>query len=127
MSSSKTPSLDEVTIAYIRAGNVYINARITGGLFANLKGLLSGPPLNDREALVLSPCNSAHTCGMQYAIDLIFLNKQFQVLKIVHALQPWRFTYCKEATHTMKMRGGQAINLDLQIGQTFIFYPTTTD
>lgn len=127
MLSPNTPSLDEITIAYIRAGNVYINARITSGFFANLKGLLFRPPLNDREALVLSPCNSVHTCGMQYAIDLIFLNKQFQVLKIVHTLHPWRFTYCKDASHTMKMAGGQAISLDLKVGQTFIFYPATTD
>ena len=127
MQPKLSPSLEEIHTAYIRAGNVYINARIAKGFFAKLKGLLFKPALNDREALVITPCHSVHTCGMQYAIDLIFLNKQFKVVKIEHHCQPWRFFYCRGAVHTLEMLAGQAEDLNLSVGQTFIFYPTSIE
>ncbi|MDP3609584.1 MAG: DUF192 domain-containing protein [Methylophilus sp.] len=127
MQPKLTPSLDGINTAYIRAGNVYINAHIAKGFVARLRGLLCRPALDDREALVLTPCHSVHTCGMHYIIDVVFLNKQFKVVRIEHRCQPWRFFYCKEATHTLEMLGGQAENLNLSVGQTFVFYPTSID
>ncbi|OYY48826.1 MAG: hypothetical protein B7X95_05985 [Methylophilaceae bacterium 17-44-8] len=127
MQPKLTPSLDEISTAYIRAGSVYINAKIAKGFFSKFRGLLFKPALDDREALVITPCRSVHTCGMHYAIDLIFLNKQFKVINIEHQCQPWRFFYCKGAVHTIEMMGGQAEMLNLSIGQTFIFYPTSLE
>lgn len=127
MEPKLTPSLDGIQTAYIRAGNVYINARIAKGFFEKLKGLLYRPMLDDREAIVLTRCNSIHTCGMQYAIDVIFLSKHFKVIKIEKDCKPWRFFRCKGAAHTLEMLGGQAELLQLSVGQTFIFYPTSID
>lgn len=127
MEPKLTPSLDGIHTAYIRAGNVYINAHIAKGFFAKLKGLLFKPMLDDREAIVLTRCNSVHTCGMQYAIDVIFLNKQFKVVRIESDCKPWRFFYCRGAAHTLEMLAGQADNLRLGVGQTFVFYPTSTE
>jgi uncharacterized membrane protein (UPF0127 family) len=127
MRPTLSPSLAEIKTAYIRAGNVYINAQIAKGFFERLKGLLFKSALDDRQALVLTPCNSVHTCGMQYTIDLVFLNKQFQVIRIESHCQPWRFFYCKGAAHTLEMLAGQAESLHLGVGQTFVIYPTSLE
>jgi uncharacterized membrane protein (UPF0127 family) len=125
MQTSNKHSLENIAIAYIRAGNVYINAQIVTGLFTKLKGLLFQSKLGDRQALVLTPCAMVHTFGMDYDIDIIFLDKNFRVVKIIHTCSPWRLVYCKNSTHALKMLGGQAEDLHLSVGQTFVFYPAS--
>lgn len=125
MQASRKPPLDDIALAYIRAGSVYINAHIVTGLISKLKGLLFRPTLGDRQAVVFTPCSFVHTCGMDYLVDIIFLDKNFCVIEITQDCRPWRFVYCKNATHILKMLGGQAEELNLRLGQTFTFYPAT--
>jgi uncharacterized protein len=38
-----------------------------------LRGLLGRPALVTGTGLLLAPCASVHSCGMRYAIDLVYL------------------------------------------------------
>jgi len=38
------------------------------------------------------PCNSVHTFGMRYAIDVIFLDKKNRVIRMVQELRPNRLS-----------------------------------
>jgi uncharacterized protein len=42
--------------------------------------------------ILLDPCNSIHTFFMKYPIDVIFLNRSNEVVKIIKNIKPWRMT-----------------------------------
>lgn len=71
--------------------------------FDRLRGLLGRPPLEAGEGLWLQPCGSVHTIGMSYALDLAFISAEGTVLKLVHALPPFRSAGCRGARTTLEM------------------------
>lgn len=55
-------------------------------------GLLNRKNLNQGEALIIDPCSSIHTFFMQFAIDVIFVDKENKVIKTISCLKPFRLT-----------------------------------
>ncbi|HAH21580.1 MAG: hypothetical protein A2Y00_05745 [Omnitrophica WOR_2 bacterium GWF2_43_52] len=60
--------------------------------FVRMKGLLGKKQLLDKHALVLKPCNSIHTFFMRFAIDVLFLDRQNNIVKMYASLKPWRLS-----------------------------------
>ena len=54
------------------------------------KGLLGRDSLDPSAALVISPCSSIHTMFMRFPIDVIFLDRDNRVVKVITAMKPWR-------------------------------------
>jgi len=57
-----------------------------------LRGLMGRKGLSVNEALWLRPCNSIHTFWMRFAIDVLFLDRQLRIVKLVENLRPFRLT-----------------------------------
>ena len=55
-------------------------------------GLLNRKSLEEGESLLIEPCNSIHTFFMRFNIDVVFLDKNFKVVKIIRNMPPWRIT-----------------------------------
>lgn len=53
-------------------------------------GLLGKPGLEPGCGLLIRPCSSIHTLFMRFPIDVIFLDDQDRVVKVVRNLAPWR-------------------------------------
>ena len=68
---------------------------------ARMKGLLGTKSLANGHALWLRPCNSIHTIGMAYAIDVIFLDKNNKIVKVVSRLKPMRLCWAPLATRSV--------------------------
>lgn len=83
---------------------------------SRLLGLLALPRLQPGEALALRPCASVHTCFMRYAIDVLYVDRDGVVLKVVPALKPWRFSACWGARTTLELAAGEAERLRLRPG-----------
>jgi uncharacterized protein len=79
-------------------------------------GLLATRYLSPTSALWLRPCASVHTVGMAYPIDVVFLDREGQVKKIVNNLQPFRMAACGRADSVMEFGGGVAAQLRIQLG-----------
>ena len=84
--------------------------------WSRLVGLLATPKLEDPCGLWIQPCNSVHTIGMRYAIDVIFVNRDGTIAKIVDRLPPWRAAGCRKAKSTLELRAGLAHALSLKPG-----------
>jgi uncharacterized protein len=54
------------------------------------QGLLRRAGLRSGEALILAPCSSVHTWFMQFPIDIVFVSRAGEVLKVRPAVGPWR-------------------------------------
>ena len=66
---------------------------LADSFFSRAKGLLGRSSLPPQSGLLIRPCNSIHTFFMQFAIDVLFLDGQGQVLKIQRNLVPWRLVW----------------------------------
>ncbi len=91
-------------------------ARRTASAWERMRGLLGSPPLADDEALWIEPCPSVHTLGMRYAIDVVFLDREDRVCKVVAGLRPFRFAACRGARSTLELGAGRAGALGIAPG-----------
>jgi uncharacterized protein len=55
-------------------------------------GLMGRPTLEKGRGLWIEPCNSIHMFFMRFAIDVLFLDRQRQVKKVMLNLKPWRIS-----------------------------------
>ena len=85
--------------------------------WTRLRGLLGRRGLAPREALWLRPCNGVHTLGMIFAIDVIFLDKELRVVKLIENLRPFRVTapYLK-AYSVLEMAAHSTAQASLKLG-----------
>ena len=88
----------------------------TSNAWERMRGLLGHPPLNADQGILITPCASVHTIGMKYPIDLIFLDKDWQIRKIFHAVKPCRMAWVKSATIVVETVGGTVDNLGIKPG-----------
>lgn len=58
--------------------------------FERAQGWLKRDRVEDGEGLLIVPCNSIHTFGMRFAIDVVYLDRRGRVLKLARAMRPGR-------------------------------------
>tara|TARA_B100000925_G_scaffold290618_1_gene276247 strand:+ start:5630 stop:5965 length:336 start_codon:yes stop_codon:yes gene_type:complete len=68
------------------------NVRVADDTLSRMVGLLNCKKLDTGESLLIEPCNSIHTFFMKFNIDVLFLDKNFKVVKVFRDLPPWRIT-----------------------------------
>jgi hypothetical protein len=56
-----------------------------------MKGLLGKEEFKQGQALIIKPCNSIHTCFMHFTIDVIFVDDNNKIVKVISRLKPWHF------------------------------------
>ncbi|KAA6459154.1 DUF192 domain-containing protein [Acidobacteria bacterium AB60] len=70
------------------------------------KGLLGRAGLASGEGLWIVPCEAVHTFGMQFAIDLVYLDRNKRVLKTRSGLKPGRLSACLSAHSVLELSSG---------------------
>src|SRR5215218_1821036 len=73
-----------------RAAVLAERADLADSFFARVRGLLGRSTLANGEGLVIRPCNAVHTLGMAFPIDVVHLDVDSRVLRVVANLRPWR-------------------------------------
>ncbi|HEY3426886.1 MAG TPA: DUF192 domain-containing protein [Negativicutes bacterium] len=106
-----------------RANNKIIvrNLWIADTFFSRLQGLLGTKTLLSGQGLLLRPCNGVHTFGMHYAIDILFLDRSYHVLRVVAALPPGRMAGFLSAAQALELPAGTSKLLDIQAGQQLAY------
>ncbi len=57
-----------------------------------LVGLMFRRTMNTTEAIYFPNCRQVHTMFVRFPIDLIFINKDFSVVRIIHKMKPYRIS-----------------------------------
>jgi len=97
--------------------NVLFNqAKVTQTAWERLRGLLAYPPLNDNQALLITPCSSVHMFGMRYPLDIAYLTKTGEVIKTVACLKPMTISMCWGASTTLEMPANALSKYNIQKG-----------
>ena len=85
-------------------------------LWQRLRGLLGRPALIRGEGLLITPCNSVHTFGMRYPLDLVFLDHGGTVVKCVTGLRPYCIAAARRARHTLELAPGSIASAHILVG-----------
>ncbi len=72
--------------------NLQQRVTVAGNFFARLVGLLGTVKPDPQKAFYIDPCMGLHTLGMKYPIDVVFLNSERKVIKLLPNLSPNRIT-----------------------------------
>jgi len=75
------------------------------------KGLLGRKGLGLGEGLWIVPCEAVHTFGMQFSLDLVYLDRKYRIRKIRRNVPPWRLSACLSAHSVIELAAG-AIQVD---------------
>ena len=76
-------------------------------MFSRMKGLMFAKEMIG-DGIILDPGNSIHNCFVRFPIDVIFLNNDFKVIKIVRSFKPWRFSWIYfKATKVLELPDGK--------------------
>ncbi len=76
------------------------------------QGLLGRDGLAAAEALVLAPCSAVHTWFMRFPIDILFVSRSGEVLKVRRAVRPWRLAVRLGAFAVIETAAGAAAGTD---------------
>ena len=90
---------------------------------ARMRGLLGRTGLDDREGLLIRPTNSVHMFFMRFAIDVVFLDRDLVVRKVVEALRPWRMAGCRGARAALELPAVSAGRSGITVGEQLVLEP----
>ena len=84
------------------------------------KGLLGKKDIDGKQFYLFYGCSSVHMFGMKFSIDLVYLNRQFEIVKLVHSLKPWHMSVCFKAAHVIEIKDGLNKLHGLVIGEKLL-------
>ena len=95
-----------------------LKVKIADTFISRFRGLMLQKQLKPGHGLIITKCNSVHMMFMRFAIDVVYLDKNFCIRKIVRNLKPWiGVSMCIGAHCVLELKAGEADRLNLQIGQ----------
>jgi uncharacterized membrane protein (UPF0127 family) len=83
---------------------------------ARMRGLLGRSGLESGEGLLLRPASSVHTFFMRFPIDVVFLGRDGEVLKVAERVPAWRTAAAKGAKAVVELPSGEAARRGLHAG-----------
>jgi uncharacterized membrane protein (UPF0127 family) len=89
---------------------------VAGSPLKRMRGLLGRRGLESGEGLLLRPAASVHTFFMRFAIDVVFLSRDGEVLKVADRVPPWRTAAAKGAKAVVELPAGEAGRRGIRVG-----------
>jgi len=68
-----------------------------------LTGLLGTQSLPQGHGLLIKPCSSVHTFGMAYPIDVLFVDREHRIIKVVVGLSAGRVALAKGSDYVVEL------------------------
>jgi uncharacterized membrane protein (UPF0127 family) len=91
--------------------------RVADSYFPRLIGLMGHAPLQEGEGLIIAPCNSIHTHFMRFAIDVLYVNREGDIVAMDQAMAPWRFGKVhRGARYVVELPAGTIAATGTQVG-----------
>ena len=73
---------------------------------ARNRGLLGRSGIAPGAVMIIAPCNAIHTFFMRFTIDIVFVDRQGQVLKVYPSVHPWRVRAAISAFAALELASG---------------------
>jgi uncharacterized membrane protein (UPF0127 family) len=83
-----------------------------------MRGLLGRQGLGPGEGMLINPAPSVMTFFMRFPIDVVFIDKTYKIVKIVHSLRPWKAAGARGSSAALELPAGTAAALHLEPGMS---------
>ena len=101
----------------VRTGRVIANTIIPAfESETRRKGLLGRASLEDGAAMIIAPTNAIHTFGMRFPIDVVFVRRNGEVVKVREGVMPWRIAMAHLGYAVIEMPAGSVARAQLKVG-----------
>lgn len=110
--------------AYHRATGACLSEKIAlaNTFLTRLRGLMFRRRLAPEEGLWLRPCNGVHTFWMFFAIDVVFLDRDYRIVRLVENMRPFRITRpCLNARSVLELSAHTISRAGLKVGDQLEF------
>jgi uncharacterized membrane protein (UPF0127 family) len=104
-----------------RGTTVATRVVIAGTSAERRRGLLNTKSMQPGGGLWIAPCEAIHTVGMPWPIDVVFLDRNRRVLKIVTELLPWRIAVCLRSFSVLELPAGVLLPTRTEIDDILAF------
>ena len=84
-----------------------LTVHVAGPFAARRKGLAKMDPMPPDRALHIMRCNSVHTVGMRFALDLVWVGRDGRVVRVDEHVAPRRVRTCLRARTVIETRAGE--------------------
>lgn len=105
-------------VAFRRANGELLcgDCRLAATFMTRFRGLMGRARLAPDEGLVLRT-SSVHTSFMRFPIDVVFLDRDLVVRRIVGAMKPWRVAACRSARWALELPANTCEARGLRVGE----------
>ena len=79
---------------------------------ARLKGLLGRSSLEPGEGMLFPRTGSIHMFFMRFALDVVFCDRELEVVKVVRDLKPWKTAAARGAKVVIELPVGAAAGIE---------------
>jgi uncharacterized membrane protein (UPF0127 family) len=108
----------------VKSARVADSARLANRFWSRLIGLLSRSGLSAGEGLVFTSGSSIHTFFMRFAIDVIFVDKNGEVMKTAVNVRPFRMVMSPRHTcYILELPVGVIEQTGTAVGDSIEFFP----
>ncbi len=73
------------------------------------------------------PASSLHMFFMRFAIDVVYVDREERVVKLVSDLQPWRFSAARGARAAYELPAGTIARVDVEVGDQLVLEPAAPE
>lgn len=90
---------------------------VAGNVLSRCIGLMFRRELPEGHGLALRPCNSIHMFFMRFPLDVLFVDGEGKVVRVVDGIRPWRATsLVRHAKAAIELPGGTARAAGVSLG-----------
>jgi uncharacterized membrane protein (UPF0127 family) len=99
--------MEETRLTNLRSGAVLAESvAFAHDSASRRKGWLGRTSAPAGEAMWIEPCEAVHCFFMRFPIDVLFLDRDLQVISLRRAVRPWRIAVCLRAHMVIELPEG---------------------
>ena len=104
----RQPPSPSMAAAYneTRGKHLATSLEVADSAYLRKKGLMGRDSLAMGSGLWIYPCESVHTFAMRFAIDLVYLDRNYVVKKVRSSVPPRRLSACFTARSVIELPAG---------------------
>ena len=88
---------------------------VADGVWSRFWGLMGRRSLPEGGGLLLRPSSSIHTAFMRFPIDVVFLDRELRVVKVVPEMKPFRVAVAFGGAHSaLELNAGAAAKAQME-------------
>lgn len=100
-----------------RDGNIFCaRCVVADEPWSRIRGLLGRRHLEDDEGILIRPSSAVHTFFMLFAVDVVFLDYDFQVVHVAQNVRPWRAVWRRGTAAIVEVAAGACAARGLAVG-----------